>query len=156
MLPVAPRLVSGSSLLPDMTGVLSRDLTGRASLNLPWRTAGLAHTFWSQAGACDLGECQLGNTWVTACPVRWCGTLLLCNVVNRAVSVVQVICMPIWSFYDKTNVVILTCTTDIFPPILPTYQWLLLLIKVRWKGVCSWDCPVLLPGVRYRQRAFYT
>ena len=26
--------------------------------------------------------------------------------------------------------------------------------KVRWKGVCSWDCPGLLPGVRYRQCAF--
>ena len=58
---------------------------------------------------------------MTACPVRWLGSLLLCNVVNRAVSVVQVLCMPIWSFYDKTNIVILSCTTDIFPPVLPTY-----------------------------------
>ena len=28
--------------------------------------------------------------------------------------------------------------------------------KVRWKGVCSWGCPGLLPGVRYRQHAFCT
>ena len=26
------------------------------------------------------------------------GALLLCDVVNQAVSIVQVICMPIWSF----------------------------------------------------------
>ena len=70
---------------------------------------------------------------MTACPVRWWGSLLLCNVVNRAVSVVQVICMPIWSFYDKTNIVILTCTTDIFPPILPTCLLIAAVDKVRWK-----------------------
>ena len=73
---------------------------------------------------------------MTASNVRWCGAFLLSNVVNWAMSVVQVVCMPVWSFYDKTNIVILTCTTDIFPPVLPTCLWLLLLIK--WGGrVCA-------------------
>ena len=45
--------------------------------------------------------------------------------------------MPIWSFYDKTNIVILTCTTDIFPPILPTYLLAAAVDKVKWKGVSA-------------------
>ena len=38
-------------------------------------------------------------------------------------------------FYDKTNIVILICTTDIFPPILPTYLLAAAVDKVKWKGV---------------------
>ena len=29
--------------------------------------------------------------------------------------------MPIWSFYSKTYIVILTCPSDMFPPVLPTF-----------------------------------
>ena len=29
------------------------------------------------------------------------------------------LCMPIWSFYNKTYIVIPSCTSDILPPVLP-------------------------------------
>ena len=42
------------------------------------------------------------------------------NVVNRAYQMDR-LSMPIWSFYSKTNIVILTCPSDMFPPVLPTF-----------------------------------
>ena len=42
------------------------------------------------------------------------------NVVNRAYQMDR-LRMPIWSFYSKTNIVILTCSSDMFPPVLPTF-----------------------------------
>ena len=42
------------------------------------------------------------------------------NVVNRAYRMDR-LSMPIWSFYSKTNIVILTCPSDMFPPVLPTF-----------------------------------
>ena len=47
------------------------------------------------------------------------GSFLLCNVVNRAKSDGQVLCVPICSFYAKTNIVTLTCPSDL-TPFLPT------------------------------------
>ena len=44
------------------------------------------------------------------------------NVVNRA-NQMDRFCMPIWSFYCKTNIVILTCPSDMFPPVLPTFAF---------------------------------
>ena len=44
------------------------------------------------------------------------------NVVNRAYQMDR-FCMPIWSFYCKTNIVILTCPSDMFPPVLPTFAF---------------------------------
>ena len=41
------------------------------------------------------------------------------NVVNRAYYRLR---MPIWSFYSKTYIVILTCPSDMFPPVLPTFS----------------------------------
>ena len=49
------------------------------------------------------------------------GSLLLCNVVNVGFVRRTGNYMPICSFYYKTNIVILTCTSDIFPPDLPSY-----------------------------------
>ena len=59
-----------------------------------------------------------------ACLSRTLGaSLLLCNVVNQAMSDVQVTCMPICSFHIKINIVILTCTSDRFPPVLPSLAY---------------------------------
>ena len=44
------------------------------------------------------------------------------NVVNRA-NQMDRFCMPIWGFYCKTNIVILTCPSDMFPPVLPTFAF---------------------------------
>ena len=43
------------------------------------------------------------------------GSLLLCNVVNQAKSDGQVLCVPICSFYAKTNILTLTCSSDLIP-----------------------------------------
>ena len=40
------------------------------------------------------------------------------NVVNRAYQMYR-LCMPIWSFYDETYIVIPTCTSDISLPSSP-------------------------------------
>ena len=58
-----------------------------------------------------------------ACLSRTLGASLLCNVVNRALSDGQVKCMPICSFHIKTNIVILTCPSDRFPPVLPSLAY---------------------------------
>ena len=55
--------------------------------------------------------CCLFRVWGFSPPV---------NVVNRAYQMDR-LCMPIWSFYSKTNIVILTCPSDMFPPVLPTF-----------------------------------
>ena len=52
-------------------------------------------------------------------------SLLLRNVVNRAMSNVQVMSMPMYSFHIKTNIVIPTCTSDRFSPALPSLAFLL-------------------------------
>ena len=57
---------------------------------------------------------------VAACPYSWGLSLLRINVVNRAESDIQVRLMAICSFYYKTNVVIPTCISDEFPPVLPS------------------------------------
>ena len=47
-------------------------------------------------------------------------SLLLCNVVNRAiVRCTGVVCQYV-VFILKTNIVIPTCTSDILPPVLPS------------------------------------
>ena len=53
------------------------------------------------------------------------GGSLLCNVVNWAKSYGQVLCVPICSFYTKTNIVTLTCPSDLIlslPPHLSVLQ----------------------------------
>ena len=55
------------------------------------------------------------------------GSLLLCNVVNWAKSDGRVLCVPICSFYAKTNIVTLTCPSYLIPslpPHLSVLQWL--------------------------------
>ena len=42
------------------------------------------------------------------------------NVVNRAYQMDR-LRIPIWNFYSKTYIVILTCPSDMFPPVLPTF-----------------------------------
>ena len=50
-------------------------------------------------------------SWVVAsCPIL--GGFPPVNVVNRAYQMHR-LRMPIWSFYDKAYIVILTCTSDI-------------------------------------------
>ena len=44
------------------------------------------------------------------------------NVVNQAYQMYR-LRMPIWSFYSKTYIVILAFTSDIFPPVLPTFAY---------------------------------
>ena len=56
------------------------------------------------------------------------------------------VCMPIWGFYDKTNIVTLTCTSS--PLRRVAVVELGILVRV------SWVCPGGLPDVRDRQRAF--
>ena len=60
--------------------------------------------------------------------------------------------MPIWGFYDKTNIVILTCMSDdsllSFPLRRVAVVELGILVSV------SWVCPGWLPDIRDRQRAF--
>ena len=55
--------------------------------------------------------CYLFRVWGFPPPV---------NVVNRAYQMDR-LRMPIWSFYSKTYIVILTCPSDMFPPVLPTF-----------------------------------
>ena len=54
---------------------------------------------------------------VAACPVS-AGFPPPVNVVNRAYQMYR-LCMPIWRFYDKTYIVIPTCTSDISSPSSP-------------------------------------
>ena len=61
-------------------------------------------------------------------------SLLLCNVVNWTMSDVQVKCMPICSFYIKTNIVIPTCTSDRFPPVLPSLAYVADIEELTGKG----------------------
>ena len=62
--------------------------------------------------------------------------------------------MPMCVFYDKTNIVILTCTSDNSLPSSPLRR-----VAVDELGTLvnvNWVCPEGLPDVRGRQRAFYT
>ena len=58
------------------------------------------------------------------------------NVVNRA-NQMDRFCMPIRSFYCKTNIVILTCPSDMFPPVLPTFAF-------SWR-IENWRCMGVVP-----------
>ena len=55
-----------------------------------------------------------------ACPVCWGLPSSYVMLLIGLLSDVQVRYMPLCSFYNKTNIVILTCTSDIFPPVLPS------------------------------------
>ena len=57
------------------------------------------------------------------------------NVVNRAYQMDR-LRMPIWSFYSKTNIVILTCPSDMFLPVLPTFR--LFSDELRIEGEWVW------------------
>ena len=60
---------------------------------------------------------QMDYWVVAACPISW-GFPPPVNVVNRAYQMYR-LSMPIWSFYDKTYIVIPTCTSDISRPSSP-------------------------------------
>ena len=60
--------------------------------------------------------------------------------------------MPIWGFYDKTNIVILTCTSDDSLPSSPLRH----VVELGTLLSVSWVCPGGLPDVCDRQRAFCT
>ena len=57
---------------------------------------------------------------VGCCLLRVWGFPPPVNVVNRAYQMDR-LRMPIWSFYSKTYIVILTCPSDMFPPVLPIF-----------------------------------
>ena len=83
-------------------------------------------------------------------------SLLLYNVVNRAISDVQVNICQYVVFIIKLNIVILTCTSDRFPPILPTLA-MLPTSRIELIGRVRPVLPVGgWPGVRYRQQAVIT
>ena len=62
---------------------------------------------------------------------------LACTVMLLIVllSGVQVRYMSIYSFYYKTNIVILTCTSDIFPPVLPSLSLVSNVEELSGKGL---------------------
>ena len=62
--------------------------------------------------------------------------------------------MPICGFYGKTNIVILTCTSDGSLPSFPLRR--VAVVELGTLVSVNWDCPDGLPDVCDRQRAFYT
>ena len=60
--------------------------------------------------------------------------------------------MPIWGFYDKTNIAILTCTSDDSLPSSPLRR--VAVVELGILVSVSWVCPLGLPDVLDRQRAF--
>ena len=55
--------------------------------------------------------------------------------------------MPIWSFYSKTYIVILTCPSDMFPPVLPTFACHCIRLRIE---VQVW-MEATLPGISARR-----
>ena len=77
-------------------------------------------------------------------------SLLVCNVVNRAMSDVQIKCMPICSFHIKTNIVIPTCTSDRFPPVLPSLAYVADIEELTEKSEENLFCQMgWLPGINW-------
>ena len=68
------------------------------------------------------------------------------NVVNRAYQMDR-LRMPIWSFYSKTYIVILTCPSDMFPPVLPTFACRRIRLRIE---VQVW-MEATLPGIGARR-----
>ena len=48
--------------------------------------------------------------------------------------------IPIWSFYSKTYIVILTCPSDMFPPVLPTFASFSVELRIEGEGVWYQYC----------------
>ena len=95
-------------------------------------------------------------SWVVAaCPVRW---RLPSSFVMLLIGLIRCtgFCMPIWSFYNKTYIVIPTCTSDILPPVLPSLACYSCRFENWWAGVCgTWAAWRLLPDVRGRQQGYF-
>ena len=62
--------------------------------------------------------------------------------------------MPICGFYDTTNIVILTCTSDDSLPSSPLRR--VAVVELGTLMSVNWVCPEGLPDVRDRQRLFCT
>ena len=108
--------------VPDSTeGFLGCDLLGRARAPL---SDGLLDYTQSSVLRAPSVSAPVSFSWI----YLLVGCCLYCvwgfpppvNVVNRAYQMDR-LSMPIWSFYSKTNIVILTCSSDMFPPVLPTF-----------------------------------
>ena len=81
--------------------------------------------------------CCLFHVWGFPPPV---------NVVNRAYQMDR-LRMPIWGFYSKTYIVILTCPSDMFPPVLPTFACHCIRLRIE---VQMW-MEATLPGIGARR-----
>ena len=95
-------------------------------VSLPYRSMDIYSSSLPYPGAMLLGWVMRGLRRATACPTEVV-SLLHVNVVNRAKSNIQVGLMVICSFYIKTNIVIPTCMSDNLPPVLPSYQCVLMM-----------------------------
>ena len=108
----------------DLTeGSLGRDELGWARALLSDGPLDCAHPSVLRASSVSArGEFQMGLLAGWLLPVHVWGFPLPVNVVNRAYQMDR-LRMPIWSFYSKTYNVILTCPSDMFPPVLPTIAY---------------------------------
>ena len=102
-------------------GFLGRDLFGRARAPLSDGLLDFTHLSVLRAPSVSA---PVSFSWI----YLLVGCCLYCvrgfpppvNVVNLAYQMDR-LSMLIWSFYSKTNIVILTCPSDMFPPVLPTF-----------------------------------
>ena len=106
---------------PCLDGGFLLDVTGWAELRLSFLTDCWTILIRLCSGLLA-SEPVVSFRWVSllvgCCLFRVWGFPPPVNVVNRAYQMDR-LCMPIWSFYSKTNIVILTCPSDMFPPVLP-------------------------------------
>ena len=114
-----------------------------------------SHLFWAHSlELVSLGGFSkvMQSGWL---PVPYIGgaSLLLCNVVNRALSDVQVILCQYVVFIIKLILSYLPVCLTYSLPTSPLAR-ICDVDELAWFVGVSWVCPWGLPAVRYRQQAF--